>query len=147
MNATPIQLLAPPGPLHHIGIVVPDLAAAVAQYRELGFEDGDITRLEAQNVEIAALRAAESWIELMSPIERDSPIGRFLDTRGAGIHHVAYLVDDLAATLQALSAAGVELIDRQPRRGLHEWLIAFVHPRACAGVLTELVERSSTTAS
>jgi methylmalonyl-CoA/ethylmalonyl-CoA epimerase len=132
-----------PGPIHHFGVVVTDIAAAVAQYKALGFAGGEITRLEEQNVEIAALRAGESWVEVMSPIEADSPIGRFLETRGQGIHHVAYLVDDLAATLETLAANGVELIDRQPRRGLHDWLIAFVHPHSCAGVLTELVERGS----
>lgn len=132
-----------PGPIHHIGIVVSDIAAGVAQYRALGFTGGAVTRVAEQNADIAALRAGESWIELLSPIEHDSPIGRFLDSRGSGVHHVAYLVDDLPAVLDYLAAAGVELIDRQPRRGLHDWLIAFVHPRACAGVLTELVERSS----
>jgi methylmalonyl-CoA epimerase len=135
--------LTAPGPIHHLGIVVNDIAAAVAQYRALGFTGGEITRIAEQNVDIAALRAGESWIEIMSPIEEDSPIGRFLASRGQGIHHVAYLVDDLAATLEALADDGVELIDTQPRRGLHDWLIAFVHPRACAGVLTELVERGS----
>lgn len=132
-----------PGPIHHIGIVVNDIALAVAQYQALGFTGGEITRLEEQNVEIAALRAGESWVEVMSPIVAESPIGRFLATRGQGIHHVAYLVDDLTAALASLAANGVELIDREPRRGLHDWLIAFVHPRACAGVLTELVERGS----
>lgn len=135
--------LAPPGPIHHLGIVVRDIGAAVEAYRRLGFSGGEITRINEQNVDIAALRAGESWIEVMSPIETDSPIGRFLESRGQGVHHVAYLVDDLAATLSSLDAAGVELIDRQPRHGLHDWLIAFVHPRSCAGVLTELVERSS----
>ena len=96
-----------------------------------------------QNADIAALRAGESWIEILAPIEHDSPIGRFLDSRGPGVHHVAYLVDDLAATLQKLEERGVELIDHTPRRGLHDWLIAFVHPRSCSGVLTELVDRAS----
>ncbi len=133
----------PPGPIHHLGIVVRDISTAVESYRRLGFSGGEITRVADQNVDIAALRAGESWIEVMSPIDADSPIGRFLESRGQGVHHVAYLVDDLATTLTSLDAAGVELIDRQPRRGLHDWLIAFVHPRSCAGVLTELVERSS----
>ncbi len=132
-----------PGPLHHLGIVVHDIAVAVEQYRALGFTGGAVTRVAEQNADIAALRAGESWIEILAPIEHDSPIGRFLDSRGPGVHHVAYLVDDLPAVLDRLAAAGVELIDRQPRRGLHNWLIAFVHPRACAGVLTELVDRAS----
>ncbi len=115
----------------------------MAQYRALGFTGGEVTRVAEQNVDIAALRAGVSWIEILSPVEQDSPIGRFLESRGQGVHHIAYLVDDLAETLAALAAAGVELIDREPRIGLHDWRIAFVHPRACAGVLTELVERSS----
>ena len=135
----------PPGPIHHLGIVVRDIRSAVESYCRLGFSGGEITRIEEQNVDIAALRAGESWIEVMSPIEPDSPIGRFLESRGQGVHHVAYLVEDLAGVLASLDAAGVELIDRQPRRGLHDWLIAFVHPRSCAGVLTELVDRSSVT--
>lgn len=134
----------PPGDIHHIGIIVPDIAAAVADYRRLGFLAGETTRVPEQNVDIAAIRAGNSWIELMSPIDHDSGLGRFLANRGQGIHHVAYLVDDLQATLAGLAAGGVELIDREPRVGLHGWVIAFIHPRSCAGVLTELVERAST---
>jgi methylmalonyl-CoA epimerase len=133
----------PPGPIHHIGIVTDNLAAAVAAYRALGFEPGEAVFMETQNVEIVPIRAGESWIELLAPVDQDSGTGRFLSARGPGIHHVAYLVDDLAATLEALSERGVELIDHAPRIGFHDWLIAFVHPRACGGVLTELVERSS----
>jgi methylmalonyl-CoA/ethylmalonyl-CoA epimerase len=136
-------VLDPPGPIHHLGVVVEDIQTAVEQYRRLGFSGGVITRVAEQNVDIAAMQAGTSWIEIMSPVEADSPIGRFLTSRGPGVHHIAYLVDDLAATLARLDASGVELIDRQPRRGLHDWLIAFVHPRSCAGVLTELVDRSS----
>lgn len=138
-----VPRFTPPGPIHHIGVVVENIDVAVEEYRTLGFTGGDKTRVEAQNVEIAALRAGESWVEILSPIDRDSGIGRFLASRGPGFHHIAYLVDDLAGTLDALAEAGVELIDRQPRAGLHDWRVAFVHPRACAGVLTELVERSS----
>lgn len=133
----------PPGPIHHIGVVVDDIAVAVEQYLTLGFTGGDITRVAEQNVDIAALRARASWVEVLAPIDLDSGIGRFLASRGPGFHHIAYLVDDLAGTLDALAEAGVELIDRQPRIGLHDWRVAFIHPRSCAGVLTELVERSS----
>lgn len=133
----------PPGPIHHIGVVVEDIDAAVEAYLKLGFTGGEKTFVESQNVEIAAMRAGESWVEILSPIDHDSGIGRFLASRGPGFHHIAYLVDDLAGTLDALAEAGVELIDRQPRIGLHDWRVAFIHPRACAGVLTELVEQSS----
>jgi methylmalonyl-CoA epimerase len=134
----------PPGRIHHVGVVVPDLSEAVEEYRKLGFLAGEVVRLAEQNVDVAAIRAEDSWIELISPVEEDSGIGRFLANRGKGIHHVAYVVDDLAETLAGLAAGGVELIDREPRVGLHGWRIAFVHPRSCAGVLTELVERAST---
>jgi len=134
----------PPGRIHHVGIVVSDIELAVESYRTLGFIAAEVVRVPDQNVDIAALRADDSWIELLAPIDHDSGIGRFLATRGQGIHHVAYLVDDLAETLAGLAAGGVELIDREPRSGLHGWRVAFVHPRSCAGVLTELVERSST---
>ncbi|MEZ4523967.1 MAG: methylmalonyl-CoA epimerase [Thermomicrobiales bacterium] len=132
-----------PGPIHHIGIVTDDLDAAVASYRALGFEAGETTRVESQNVDIVPIRAGESWIEILAPLDHDSGIGRYLASRGTGIHHVAYLVDDLAGTLDALDERGVELIDKTPRVGFHDWLVAFVHPRACGGVLTELVQRSS----
>ena len=135
----------PPGPIHHIGVVVEDIDVAVAEYLKLGFTGGAKSRVEEQNVDIAAMRAGESWVEILAPIDRDSGIGRFLASRGPGFHHIAYLVDDLAGTLDELTRAGVELIDRQPRVGLHDWRVAFIHPRACAGVLTELVERSSVT--
>jgi methylmalonyl-CoA/ethylmalonyl-CoA epimerase len=134
----------PPGSIHHIGVVVEDIHAAVEAYRRIGFLADEVVRLDEQNVNIAAMRAGDTWIEIMSPIDRDTPIGRFLESRGQGVHHVAYLVDDVQGTLHALAAAGVELIDYAPRNGLHGWRIAFLHPRSCAGVLTELVERGST---
>lgn len=127
-----------------MGIIVTDLGAAVEKYRALGFVAGESERLESQNVDAVPIRAGESWIELIAPLDSDSPLGRFLTSRGEGLHHVAYLVDDIEATLAQLAADGVELIDTQPRVGLHNWRVAFVHPRACAGVLTELVERGST---
>ncbi len=133
----------PPGPIHHIGVVVEDIDSSVIEYLKLGFTGGGKSRVEEQNVDIAAMRAGESWVEILAPIDRDSGIGRFLTSRGPGFHHIAYLVEDLAGTLDALAEAGVELIDRHPRVGLHGWRVAFIHPRACAGVLSELVERSS----
>lgn len=136
--------LVPPGPIHHIGVIVADLEEALAQYVRLGFRAGHRERLAALNVDVLPLRSGDSWIELVQPLDLDSSLGRFLETRGGGLHHVAYLVDDLAGTLARLAEAGVELIDREPRIGLHGWHIAFIHPRSCAGVLTELVERDST---
>lgn len=132
------------GPIHHIGIIVADLSAAVEKYRALGFDPGPVERVESQNIDAVAIRAGETWIELIAPVEHDSPLGRYLDSRGEGMHHVAYLVDDVDAALQQLASNDVELIDKQSRVGLHNWRVAFIHPRACAGVLTELVQRDST---
>ncbi len=132
------------GPIHHIGIIVSDLEAAADKYRAMGFIPGEIERVESQNIAAIAMRAGDSWIELVTPLDHDSPLGRFLDSRGEGMHHVAYLVDDIDATLASLAEAGVELIDTTSRIGLHNWRVAFIHPRACAGVLTELVQRDST---
>jgi methylmalonyl-CoA/ethylmalonyl-CoA epimerase len=137
-------MFVPPGPIHHIGIIVNDLSAAVERYCQLGFTVGERVRVAEQNIDVAPIRAEESWIELISPLDHDSGLGRFLASHGDGFHHVAYLVDDLGATLTWLSGHGIELIDIEPRVGLHGWRVAFVHPRSCAGVLTELVERSST---
>ena len=132
------------GPIHHIGIIVADLSAAVEKYRALGFDPGPVERVDTQNIDAVAIRAGETWIELISPVEHDSPLGRYLDSRGEGMHHVAYLVDDIDTTLEQLASNEVELIDKQSRVGLHNWRVAFIHPRACAGVLTELVQRDST---
>ena len=93
-----------------------------------------------QGVEVVTFRAGAGWVELISPTDPEGAIGRFLAKRGEGLHHVAYRVPDLAGTLARLEAAGVRLIDRAPRAGVHGWRIAFVHPESGAGVLTELVE-------
>jgi methylmalonyl-CoA/ethylmalonyl-CoA epimerase len=132
------------GPIHHIGIIVADLSAAVEKYRALGFVPGETERVESQNIDAVAFPAGETWVELICPIDHDSPLGRYLDSRGEGMHHVAYLVDDVDTALTRLAEDGVELIDQQSRVGLHNWRVAFIHPRSCAGVLTELVQRDST---
>lgn len=126
--------------LHHVAHVVADLDAAVARYQSLGFGAAERCTVPEQAVEVATFAAGPGWVELIWPTDPDGPIARFLARRGEGMHHVAYRVDDLAATLAALDRDGVRLIDRVPRSGVHGWRIAFVHPEACAGVLTELVE-------
>ena len=126
--------------LHHVGIVVGDLDAAVARYAALGFAPAGREVVTEQGVEVAAFHAPPGYVELISPLDSDGAIARFLANRGDGMHHAAYRVDDLAAALDRLDAAGVRLIDRTPRIGLHGWRVAFIHPEACAGVLTELVE-------
>lgn len=126
--------------LHHVAVVVANLDEALARYRTLGFSGGERFVLAEQAVEVATLRSGTGWIELIRPMDPDGPIARYLAKRGEGVHHVAYAVSDLRASLNELEAAGIRLIDAAPRIGAHGWRIAFVHPESCAGVLTELVE-------
>jgi methylmalonyl-CoA/ethylmalonyl-CoA epimerase len=126
--------------LHHVAVVVADLDEALARYRILGFSGGERFVLAEQAVEVATLRSGTGWIELIRPTDPDGPIARYLAKRGEGVHHVAYAVPDLRASLNELAAAGIRLIDATPRIGAHGWRIAFVHPESCAGVLTELVQ-------
>jgi methylmalonyl-CoA/ethylmalonyl-CoA epimerase len=126
--------------LHHVAVVVADLDEALARYRLLGFANGERFVLAEQAVEVATLRSGTGWIELIRPTDPDGPIARYLAKRGEGVHHVAYAVPDLRASLNELAAAGIRLIDATPRIGAHGWRIAFVHPESCAGVLTELVQ-------
>jgi len=126
--------------LHHVAVVVADLDEALARYQALGFSGGERFVLAEQAVEVATLRSGTGWIELIRPMDPDGPIARYLAKRGEGVHHVAYAVSDLRASLNKLEAAGIRLIDAAPRIGAHGWRIAFVHPESCAGLLTELVE-------
>ena len=126
--------------VHHIGIAVDDLDASIATYAALfGGTLEHRERVEDQGVEAASLRVGESRIELLAPLGPDTPVGRFLEKRGPGLHHVAFEVDDLAAELDRLRAEGVELIDETPRVGLFGLQVAFVHPEATGGVLAEFV--------
>ena len=126
--------------LHHVGIVVADLDTAIANYQALGFGEADRFDIPAQGVRAAFFPLAHGSIELIQPTDPEGAIGRFMAKRGEGFHHVAYQVDNLATTLDTLAAAGIELIDFAPRVGGHGLWIAFIHPRACNGVLTELVQ-------
>ena len=127
-------------PLDHVAIVVSDLAAAEAAYRSLGFEVRYRERVMDQGVDIVGLRAGDSSIELLVPLEPDSPLVRYLGDKQSRLHHLAYRVPDLAAELASLKAKGVRLIDERPRRGAHGNLIAFIHPSATAGTLVELCQ-------
>jgi methylmalonyl-CoA/ethylmalonyl-CoA epimerase len=126
--------------LHHVGIIVHDLEAAVSRYRQLGFGHPERFRVDDQQVEVATFHAGIGYVELISPIVDEGGLVRFLESRGESVHHVAYRVDDIRAALERLASAGFELIDCEPRRGVHNWLVAFVHPKSCHGVLTELVQ-------
>jgi methylmalonyl-CoA/ethylmalonyl-CoA epimerase len=123
----------------HIGIAVPDLAAALAFYRDvLGLEPHPPE--QADGATIVSLPFGDSEVELLEPLAPDTPVGRFLARRGPGIHHVCYRVPDLDAALEACRRAGYLLIDEVPRRGASGRRIAFVHPKATAGILLELTE-------
>lgn len=136
----PEPLVAGNPALHHVAFVVADLDVALAGQRRIGFDVSERFVLEEQGVEVATLPAGASWIELIRPLEPEGAIARFLAKRGEGFHHVAYTVPDLEAALRSLQESGVRLIDLAPRTGAHGWRIAFVHPEACNGVLTELVQ-------
>ena len=123
----------------HVGIAVPDIAAAVAFYRDvLGLEPHPAET--ADGATIVSLPFGESEVELLAPRDADGPIARFLARRGPGIHHVCYRVADLDAALAACRAGGYRLIDEAPRTGAGGRRIAFVHPKATAGILLELTE-------
>jgi methylmalonyl-CoA/ethylmalonyl-CoA epimerase len=127
--------------IHHVGVAVADLDAAIALYTNaLGAELVHRQANETEGLEAAFLRTGDGEIELMSATRQDSPVGKFLAKRGPGLHHVAYGVTDIAKALEEARAAGCELIDAQPRMGMHGSLIAFVHPKSLNGVLTEFVE-------
>lgn len=126
--------------LHHIGIAVADLDAAIERYAGLfGATVEHRARVDDQGVEAASLRVGPSRVELLAPLGADTPVGRFLAKRGPGMHHVAFAVDDVAAELARLRASGAQLVDEEPRPGLFGLQVAFVHPEATGGVLAELV--------
>ena len=126
--------------IHHVGVAVTDLDEAIGTYRELlGGEVEHRDTVEEQGVEAASVRVGSGRVELLRALGDDTPVGRFLAKRGPGMHHIAYRVDDLDVELDRLAAAGVELIDAGPRTGLFGLQVAFVHPDAVHGVLTELV--------
>ena len=123
----------------HVGVAVPDLDAALAFYRDvLGLSPHPTE--EADGAAIASLPFGEAEVELLAPLRPDSPIARFLDRRGPGIHHLCYRVADLDAALAACRQAGYRLVDEVPRIGAGGRRIAFVHPKATAGILLELTE-------
>jgi methylmalonyl-CoA epimerase len=126
--------------IHHLGVAVEDLETAVDTYSRLfGAEVEHRGTMEDQGVKAASLRVGDGRVELLEPLGSDTPVGRFLAKRGPGMHHVAYEVSDLAASLTELAGAGAELIDERPREGLFGLEVAFVHPDSVHGVLSEVV--------
>ena len=126
--------------VHHVGFAVTDLDEAVSTYTDLfGATLEHRARVEEQGVEAASVLVGADRVELLAPTGDDTPVGRFLAKRGPGMHHIAYEVDDVGAALADLERRGAELIDTEPRRGLFGLEVAFVHPDAVYGVLTEVV--------
>jgi len=127
--------------LHHVAIVVPSIEEARKTYVDvLGFTAGEVEHVADQKVDVLVCSAGEQRVELVQPASDDSPVTKFLAKRGGGLHHLAYRVEDLEDALARLKAAGLRLIDEAPRPGAHGTRIAFVHPSATGGVLTELVQ-------
>lgn len=127
--------------IDHVGVAVADLDAALALYRDgLGMELEHRETVTEQGVEAALLGVGEGHVELLAPLGPDTPVGRYLAKRDPGIHHVAYAVEDIDAALAALRGAGLRLIDEQPRVGIRGSRVAFLHPAALGGVLTEIVQ-------
>ena len=131
--------------VHHLGVLVDDLGAAERFYsRFLGFGAGERHESPENDVRGILLDLGDSMIELFTPLTPDGRVAQALARRGPGLHHVAYEVGDVDAALELCRAAGIELIDNEARPGLHAgWRVAFLHPRSCGGVLTELVETDS----
>jgi methylmalonyl-CoA/ethylmalonyl-CoA epimerase len=129
------------GRIDHIGVATDDLEGAVALYEgTLGMPVAHRETIESQGVEAVLLDVGEGHVELLSPLGPETPVGKYLDKRGPGLHHVAYAVGDIDDVLSRLKEAGVELIDSEPRQGIRDSRVAFVHPRSTGGVLTEIVE-------
>lgn len=129
------------GRIDHVGVAVEDLDAAIALYRDaFGMPLAHRETVTEQGVEAALLDVGEGHIELLRPLGEDTPVGRFIAKRGTGMHHVAYAVDDIEETLGSFKEAGMRLIDEQPRAGIRDSRVAFLHPKSTGGVLTEIVE-------
>ncbi len=127
--------------INHIGLAVHDIEAAAKFYTEaLGLTLGGVEEVVDQKVKVAFLPIGEVRLELVQPTSPESAVAKFLEKNGPGFHHVAYQVDDAAAEVERLKAAGVQMVDKEPRRGAHDTRIAFIHPKASGGVLTEIVQ-------
>jgi methylmalonyl-CoA/ethylmalonyl-CoA epimerase len=127
--------------IDHIGVAVEDLDAALKLYdADLDLDLVHRETVESQGVEAVLLDVGEGHVELLAPLAPDTPVGRFLAKNGPGLHHVAYQTPDIEAELDRLRGAGLRLIDEQPRTGIRDSRVAFVHPKSTGGVLTEIVQ-------
>ena len=127
--------------INHLGVAVASLEEALPHYRDvLGMSYQGTEEVHEQKVRVAFLQIGESKIELLEPTSADSPVAKFIEKNGSGIHHIAYEVNDIAETLAELEQKGVRLIDQIPRHGAHGAKIAFIHPKSTGGILTEICE-------
>jgi methylmalonyl-CoA epimerase len=127
--------------IDHVAIAVRDLEAAIAYYRDaFGADVAHREVVESDGVEEALLKVADSYVQLLTPTRDDSPVAKYLERRGEGLHHVGYRVDDCAAALEAVKAQGTRVIDEVPRPGSRGTTVAFVHPKGAFGTLIELVQ-------
>lgn len=127
--------------INHIGIAVTSLEETVSFYRDnLGMEFMGIEDVAEQKVRVAMLQIGQSKIELLEPTSEESPVAKFIAKSGAGIHHIAYEVEDIEVAISKLLADGIRMIDEKPRHGAHGTRIAFIHPKSSNGVLTELCQ-------
>ncbi len=124
----------------HIGVAVKDLEKAKGIFKALGLKVEGEELVEEQGVRVAFIPVGETRIELLEAISADSPVARFIEKRGEGVHHLALGVDNVEAMLEELKAKGVRLVDEKPRRGAHNTLIAFLHPKSTGGLLIELCQ-------
>ena len=128
-------------PLDHIAVAVPSISDALPLYELIaGAKSSPVERVASQGVDVAMVGSGTTRIELLEPISPDSTVQRFLDRHGAGLHHIAYRVADLDATLERLAAAGIRLIDHKGRPGAGGHNVAFLHPKSTGGILIELVQ-------
>lgn len=127
--------------IDHIGVAVENLDEAIKLYeRSFEMELAHRETVESQGVEAVLLDVGEGHVELLAPLGPDTPVGKFIAKKGPGIHHVAYAVDDIEAALEQVKAAGLRLIDEEPRTGIRRSRVAFLHPSATGSVLTEIVQ-------
>lgn len=129
------------GEIDHVGIAVEDIDAALPLYRDrLGMAEQHRETVEEQGVHAALLEIGDAHVELIAPIGPDGAVARFVERNGPGLHHVAYRTTDIDAELERLRAAGIRLIDEEPRTGIRNSRVAFAHPKSTGGVLTEIVQ-------
>jgi methylmalonyl-CoA epimerase len=129
------------GRIDHIGVAVEDLEACIELYeKSFAMALAHRETVESQGVEAVLLDVGDGHVELLAPLGPDTPVGKYLERKGPGLHHVAYAVDDIDAALRRLAAAGIELIDSEARVGIRDSRVAFLHPKSTGGVLTEIVE-------